>query len=126
MTNKAIKTFRDLPVHKDAFHLQQELFKLSKKWAKEETYSLTDQVRRSSRSIGANIAEGWAKRRYQAHFTTKLTESDAELQETLHWLDTAVACEYVDECVAKLLTDAAESIGRQLGAIMRDAETFCK
>ncbi len=124
--NKAIKTFRVLPVYKDAFVLQQEIFQISKGWPREEMYSLTDQIRRSSRSIGPNVAEAWAKRRYPAHFKMKLTDSDAELQESLHWLYTASTCEYLDEKTMIALVEKAEAVGRQLGAILRDAENFCK
>ena len=122
---KAIQTYRDLPVYQDAFALQQEIFRESKEWPRKEKYALIDQVRRSSRSIGASIAEAWAKRRYEAHFISKLTDADAELQETLHWLDTARACDYVKETVAHNLTQVAESIGRQIGAIIRNAPSFC-
>jgi four helix bundle protein len=124
--SEVIKTFRDMPVYRDAFALQQEIFRLSKAWPKEEMYSLTDQIRRSARSIGANIAESWAKRRYPAHFKMKLTDSDAELQESLHWMYTANSCAYLDENTTSALVQQAESIGRQLGAILRDADSFCK
>lgn len=124
--NKAIQTFRDLPVYKAAFALQQEIFRESKSWPREEKYALIDQIRRSSRSIGASIAEAWAKRRYEAHFVSKLTDADAELQETLHWLDTATACAYVESDLARALTEEAESIGRQLGAVIRNAPSFCQ
>ena len=90
-----ILSFRDLNVYKIAFSLQQEIFEITKSFPKEEIYSLTDQVRRSSRSIGANIAEAWQKRRYEAYFISKLTDSDAEQAETQHWIDTALACEYI-------------------------------
>ncbi len=124
--NKAIQTFRDLPVYKAAFALQQEIFRESKSWPREEKYALIDQIRRSSRSIGASIAEAWAKRRYEAHFVSKLTDADAELQETLHWLDTATACEYLESDLARDLAEEAESIGRQLGAVIRNAPSFCQ
>ena len=70
-----IESFRDLNVYRFAFDLQQEFFTLSKSFPKEELYSLTDQVRRASRAIGANIAESWQKRRYPAHFTSKLSDA---------------------------------------------------
>lgn len=122
---KAILTFQDLPVYRDAFELQQLIYTETKSWPREERYSLTDQVRRSSRSVGANISEAWAKRRYKAHFVSKLTDSDAELQETRHWLATAYECGYLgkrdfDELLLKL-----SSIGRQLGAIITRADEFC-
>lgn len=88
-----VDSVRELDVYKAAFSLQQEIFLISKSFPKEETYSLTDQIRRSSRSIGANLSEAWAKRKYPAHFLSKLMDSDGELQETLHWLASAEACE---------------------------------
>ena len=100
-----IQSFRDLKVYQVSFSLQQEIFEKSKGFPKEELFSLTDQIRRSSRSIGANQAEAWHKRRYLAHFVSKLSDSDAEQAETQHWLDTALACKYLsaDEH-ARLLT----------------------
>ena len=86
-----ISNFRDLRVYELAFELQQEVFETSKQFPAEERYALTDQVRRSSRSIGANLPEAWQKRRYLAHFVSKLTDADGEQAETQHWLDTALA-----------------------------------
>lgn len=116
---------RELEVYQKSFNLQQEIFVLSKKFPKEETYSLTDQIRRSSRSIGANLSEAWAKRRYPAHFLSKLTDSDGELQETHHWLDTAEACGYLSIDELTNLREQAESIGRQLGTMINKHESFC-
>ena len=82
--SERITTFRELRVYQEACELDFAIFRVTKGFPKEELYSLTDQVRRSSRSIGANIAEAWAKRRYPAHFVSKLTDSDGELQETRH------------------------------------------
>lgn len=124
MTN-AIQTFQDLPVYIDAFSLQQAVFGISQSWPRAERYSLTDQVRRSSRSVGANIAEAWAKRRYQAHFISKLTDADAELQETKHWLGSAHACKYLEDNEKDDLLERASNIGRQLGAIIARADEFC-
>ena len=90
---KRIENFRDLEVYKKAFALQQDIFELTKSFPKEELYSLTDQIRRSSRSVGSNIAEAWQKRRYIQHFVSKLSDSDGEQAETQHWLDTAFACQ---------------------------------
>jgi four helix bundle protein len=89
-----ILSFRDLRVYKTAMELQQAVFQTSKIWPHEEKFSLTGQVRRSSRAIGANIAESWAKRNYPSHFVSKLTDADGELQETSHWLSTALARKY--------------------------------
>jgi four helix bundle protein len=91
--SQLITSFRDLRAYQQMFDLQQAIFQMSKLFPPEERYSLTDQVRRSSRSVGGNIAEAWAKRRYPAHFISKLTDADGELQETSHWLATALACE---------------------------------
>ena len=95
--SEKISSFKDLRVYKLAFELQQEIFETSKRFPAEGRYALTDQVRRASRSIGANLAEAWQKRRYMAHFVSKLTDADGEQAETQHWLDTATACDYVPE-----------------------------
>lgn len=81
---KLAQSFREMEVYQEAFRLQQEIFEITKRLPVEERYSLTDQICRSSRSIGANLAESWAKRRYPAHFLSKLTDADGELQETFH------------------------------------------
>jgi four helix bundle protein len=116
---------RELEVYRRAFELQQAIFDLSKRFPKEEPYALTDQIRRSSRSIGANLSEAWAKRRYPAHFLSKLTDADAELQETLHWLASAEACAYLNVADATRLHDQAAVIGRQLGSMINRYESFC-
>lgn len=120
-----LNSYRDLQVYQVAFQLQQSLFRASRIWPREESYSLTDQVRRSSRSIGANIAESWAKRRYPAHFLSKLSDADGELQETYHWLATASSCGYLDSAVEKQLEDCCQDIGRMLGTMMAKHEKFC-
>ena len=121
-----ILSFRDLRVYQKAFELQQAVFQISKTWPRDERFSLTDQLRRSSRSIGANLAESWAKRGYPAHFISKLSDADGELQETAHWLSTAAACEYINarEC-AKLQT-GIEEIGKMLGKMMSMPEKFSR
>jgi four helix bundle protein len=90
---KHADSFRDLIVYQKSRQLQRDLFKITKSFPKEEIFSLTDQVRRSSRSIGANISESWAKRRYEKHFISKLTDADGEQMETQHWIETALDCE---------------------------------
>jgi len=87
-----IESFRDLVVYQKAFSLQQIIFETTKSFPKEELFSLTDQFRRASRSIGSNIAEAWHKRRYIAHFVSKLTDSDGEQAETQHWIHTVYQC----------------------------------
>ena len=90
-----VENFRELDVYKLSKQLSKEVFDVSKKFPKEEMYSLTDQVRRSSRSVGAQIAEAWGKRKYEKHFVSKLTDSDGEQMETQHWIETALDCEYI-------------------------------
>ena len=93
--SKAIRSFTDLMVWQKAHDLSGRVFELSKRFPGEERFSLTDQIRRSSRSIGANIAEAWGKRRYDAAFVAKLTDSDGEAHETKHWLLEAQSCGYL-------------------------------
>src|SRR5687768_6228335 len=94
---KKVTTFRDLEVYKLCRQLSKEIFELSKMFPKEEMYSLTDQIRRSSRSTGALIAEAWGKRKYEKHFVSKLTDAYGEQLETQHWVDTALDCSYVSK-----------------------------
>jgi len=119
------RSFRDLVVYQKARSVAKEVFELTKGFPKEEKYSLTDQVRRSSRSVGAQIAEAWAKRRYEKHFVSKLTDGDGEQQETQHWAETAHDCGYITEQeMIKLVADLSE-VGRMLGAMMQKSSTFC-
>jgi four helix bundle protein len=121
-----ISSFRDLKVYRAAFSLQQEIFEVTKTFSKEERYSLTDQIRRASRAIGANLAEAWQKRRYPSHFVSKLTDSDAEQAETQHWLDTAFECQYLDQDKHRKLLDQCQEIGRMLGSMMANPAPFCR
>ena len=91
-----IKHHKDLEIYKIAFDTAMKIYELSKKFPKEETYSLTDQIRRSSRSVCANLAEAWRKRRYDAAFRAKLNDSEAEAAETQTWIEFAVKCNYLD------------------------------
>ena len=124
--SEKISSFKDLRVYKLSFELQQEIFETSKQFPAEERYSLTDQVRRASRSIGANLAEAWQKRRYVAHFVSKLTDADGEQAETQHWLDTAAACNYVSEKEQEVLLGKCSRIGQMLGTMMAKPEKFCQ
>lgn len=119
-----IESFEDLDVYKLALELQQEVFELTKTFPKEETYSLTDQIRRSSRSIGANISEAWAKRRYPAHFVSKLSDSDGEQDETRHWLESAFLCKYVSESGRDDLVLKCKTIGKKLGNMMQHPDQW--
>ena len=123
--SEKISSFKDLRVYKLAFEVQQEIFETSKRFPTEERYALTDQIRRASRAIGANLAEAWQKRRYVAHFVSKLTDADGEQAETQHWLDTATACEYVSEKEQKALLEKCSRIGQMLGTMMAKPEKFC-
>ena len=117
MTGK-IKTHRELDVYAKAFDAAMMIFGLSKRFPKEETYSLTDQIRRSSRSVCANLAEAWRKRRYEAHFVSKLSDCETEAAETQVWLEFAVKCEYVNrDEAAKLYKTYDEIIGTIVGMI---------
>jgi four helix bundle protein len=124
--SEKISSFKDLRVYKLSFELQQEIFEASKQFPAEERYALTDQVRRASRSIGANLAEAWQKRRYVAHFVSKLTDADGEQAETQHWLDTAAACNYVSEKEQEVLLAKCLRIGQMLGTMMAKPEKFCQ
>ena len=100
---KKIVSHGELIVYQKAFDAAMRIFERSKTFPKEETYSLTDQVRRSSRSVCANIAEGWRKRRYEKAFISKLSDAESEAAETQVWLEFAVACGYLSEESAKTL-----------------------
>src|SRR5438067_8961320 len=124
--SEKISSFKDLRVYELAFEVQQEIFETSKRFPVEERYALTDQIRRASRSIGANLGEAWQqKRRYVAHFVSKLTDADGEQAETQHWLDTATACNYVSEREQDALLAKCSRIGQMLGTMMAKPEKFC-
>ena len=116
--------FTDLEVYGESIKLSSEIFRISRTFPREEAYSLTDQIRRSSRSIGANIAEAWAKRRFPAHFVSKLSDADAELQETIHWIGESTRCRYIDANMEGKLLETAGLIGRMLGKMMKMASSF--
>lgn len=119
-----ISSFEDLNIYREAFRLQQEIFILTTKWPREEVYSLIDQIRRSSRSTGANISEAWAKRRYPAHFESKLSDADGELQETIHWLNTAHACSYLSSADYERLKAEYQHLGRMIGSTFMKSSSF--
>jgi four helix bundle protein len=119
-----VNSFRDLEVYRLCRQLSKEIFEISKNFPKEETYSLTNQVRRSSRSAGAQIAEAWAKRKYEKHFVSKLTDSDGEQLETQHWIETASDCFYISQDVAEKLLEKYGSVGRMLRSMMDKSSDF--
>lgn len=122
---KHAESFRELMVYQKARELQQDIFLITKTFPTEERYSLSDQIRRSSRSIGANIAEAWGKRRYEAHFVSKLTDADGEQYETQHWIETASDCGYLDREKGAALIEKCKQVGRLLGGMMEKANLFC-
>ena len=122
---KYAKSHRDLIVYQKSRQLSREIFKLTKPFPKEEMFSLIDQIRRSSRAIGANIAESWAKRRYEKHFISKLTDSDGEQHETQHWIETAKDCGYISHEKSEQLVEKCCEIGRLLGSMIDKASLFC-
>lgn len=119
-----VRHFKELEVYQRQRVLAREVFASSKQFPREEQYSLTDQVRRSSRSVGAQIAEAWAKRLYPKHFVSKLTDADGEQMETQHWLIEAGDCGYLAEPDVRRLLGLCEEIGRMLGSMIRKAESF--
>jgi four helix bundle protein len=110
MDRKPIQDHRDLDVYKIAFTASMQIFKLSLKFPPEERYSLTDQMRRSSRSVCANLAEAWRKRRYEGAFVLKLNDSESEAAETQTWLDYAVECQYMDQAIARELFETYNNV----------------
>lgn len=120
-----VKSFRELEVYKLAREVSKEIFIITKSFPKEELYSLTDQIRRSSRSVGAQIAEAWGKRRYEMHFISKLTDADAEQLETQHWLEVSEESHYIDATKRDLLLSKCESIGKMLQKMIDKASSFC-
>ncbi len=121
----AITNFRELSVYQLAFSTSMEIFNLTKGYPKEEKYSLTDQIRRASRSVCSNIAEGWYKRRYPAAFVCKLTDSILEAAETQSWLEFSLACQYIDQIMFDQLLEKYEHIIAQLLTMEKKSETFC-
>ena len=120
-----VKSFRDLEVYKLSRQLSGEIFEVTKKFPKEEMYSLTDQIRRSSRSVGAQIAEAWAKRKYEKHFISKLTDADGEQLETQHWIETALDCSYISKEISNDFLSKYSSVRKMLSSMMSKAESFC-
>jgi four helix bundle protein len=119
-------SFRDLDVYKLAGEQAKKIFIVSKLFPKEEKYSLTDQIRRSSRSVNAMVAEAWARRRYPAAFVNKIDEALGEAMETQAWLDHACDCDYLDRKQYRDLDDAWQHVGAMLNRMIERADDFCK
>lgn len=116
--------FKELLAYKKSFELAMEIFELSKTFPKEEKFSLTDQIRRSSRSVSANIAESYRKRRYTNHFISKLTDSDAENSETNTWLEFSLECRYISKETFDKLNIKSLEIGRLINYMINNPNKF--
>lgn len=119
-------SFKDLTAYKKAFELAMDIFNESKKFPSEEKYGLISQIRRSSRSVCANIGEGYRKRIYTAHFISKATDADMENSETQVWLDFALACEYLTKEKHKNYIDKSEEVGRMLNHMINNPEKYLR
>ncbi|GAA0891968.1 hypothetical protein GCM10009122_16470 [Fulvivirga kasyanovii] len=116
--------FKELTVYKKSFELAMKIFEVSKSFPKEETYSLTDQIRRSSRSVSTSIAEAYRKRIYPAHFISKTSDADMENSETQVWLDFAKECNYITAEIKDNLDKEAAEIGRLLNHMINYPEKY--
>jgi four helix bundle protein len=116
--------FKDLKVYRMAYKAAMAIFELSKGFPQEEKYALVDQIRRSCRSVCANIAEGYRKRTYPRHFAMKMTDADAEASETMVWLDFAKDCDYIDSMTHETILHQYDEIGRMLGGMANNPEKF--
>ncbi len=121
-----INSFRDLIVYQKAYKLAMDIFEITKEFPKEEKFSLTDQVRRSSRSVTACICEAWAKKIYIKHFVSKLSDSLGEEYETEGWLDYSKDCGYINENVHGRLMGGYEEVRKMLIHMIKNPEKFCK
>jgi len=117
-------SYKSLIAYQKAFALAMKIFKITKRFPKEEMFGLTDQMRRSSRSVCSNLAEGYRKRRYEAHFISKLTDADMENTETQVWLDFSLACEYVTQEEFNDLYVDAEETGKLLSYMIENPAKF--
>lgn len=119
-------SFRDLVVYQQARSLAKDLYQTSKGFPREEQFSLTDQLRRAVRSVGAQIAEAWGKRKYPKHFASKLTDADAEQLESQHWVECARDAGYLSDEQARDFILRLSSVGKMLNSMISKTEQFCK
>ena len=122
---RAVSEYQELRVYRNAFAAASQIFQITRPFPVEERYSLTDQIRRSSRSVGANIVEAWRKRRYPNAFVSKLSDADGEAAETQYWLTVAHDCGYLDAETCRALTDRYDHICAQLAIILANADHWC-
>ena len=121
-----VKSAKELEVYQVSYDLAMRIFEVSKGFPSEERYALTSQIRRSSRSVSMNLREAWAKRRYEAHFVSKLTDCDGENSETDTSLDFALDCQYITKEQHENLVSLNHSVGRMLGTMLRNPSPFLK
>jgi four helix bundle protein len=119
-----IRSAKELRVYQEAFALAMEIFEASKRFPTDERWALTGQIRRSSRSVCNNLREAWAKRRYESHFISKLTDCDGENAETDTSLDFALRCGYITSSEHELFVKQSESVGRMLGKMIAQPQMF--
>lgn len=119
-----IKSHKELRVYQLSFEVGMQIFRLTKSFPKEEMYSLTDQIRRSSRSVSGNLLEAWRKRRYEKSFVAKLTDSEGEAAETQTWLDYALACEYIQEDIYSELNGKYEHILAMIVRMIQNSDKW--
>jgi four helix bundle protein len=120
----ANQSFKHLTVYKKAFDLAMAIFNISKRFPKEERYSLTDQIRRSSRSVAVCVAEAYRKRDYEAYFISKSSDADMENSETQVWLNFALSCEYISEDEFDHLTTQSEEVGKLLNHMIENPQKY--
>ncbi len=123
---KRIRGFRDLDVYRVAFETAMRIYNVSESFPTAEIYSLTDQIRRSSRSVCANISEGWRKRRYEAVFINKLTDAAQEAAETQVWLEFALRCGYINSETFEVLDEKYEHVYAMLANMEKKSDSFCR
>jgi four helix bundle protein len=122
---REIKHFRDLDVYQKAFKTAMKIYEITKSFPEEERYALTSQIRKASRSVCSNIAEGWRKRKYIAVFKNKLTDAMQEASESQSWLEFSLACKYIGKNVFDELDDEYEQILLMLNSMEKNAKKFC-
>jgi len=121
-----IQSFRDLDVYQISIEQSRQIFYLTRSFPRDEVYSLSSQIRRSSRAVGAILAEGWARRRYRAAFVNKMNEALGEAMETQAWLDHAKACGYINNQQHSELDNRWQHVGAMLNRMIERADSFCK
>ncbi|MBE0646146.1 MAG: four helix bundle protein [Bacteroidales bacterium] len=121
-----MRNFNELIVYQKAFKLAMEVYQITKSFPREEMYSLASQFRRSTRGVCSNIAEGYRKRLYPAHFLSKTSDADMENSETIVWIDISLACSYISQETAEKLNNEVDEIGKLLGYMIQHPEIYCQ